>query len=213
MSQRSNLGYYERMEDASFTADQPVSAARAWLMRNNLLHLSDMFTQPRINIYRSEIGTDICIFGNQSDPATLIYQHPFFHTWFGEAAPANLDIVMAVQFSIPLDATVRFRVVPHYRPRASTPHTVGDLSLPALVDETVSVTAATFATLDDRFIFDEAEVRQLRIVPTDFQDRMTENGEPAIPQAMVMRLEVRVTSEETDDWAPGIAVCLVREFA
>lgn len=213
MSQSSNYGYAERIDDDAFAADRPVSAAQAWLLRNNLQHWRDMRGEVRLfGTVATNPTTETIWIGHPKNEVTVTRRgRRFFHTWLDEQTPLNLEA--GVTFStgaIGVDGTLRMRVVPAYKGTSTQPTAAGDLSLPALVDETVEFEDMTVQIILGIYRFDPEVVANLGIRPTAFDGHVIENGRPTVPRAYCMRLDAILTA--TPSYLAATGSFYVREF-
>jgi len=177
MAATSYWQFYRKMpDDAAGNATDlsdgyPVSAGRAFDLRSNLRHLDDMFVQHRINwCATTEPGGGNGILYVDM-VAGSIYEQEFELSWLGPDHPANLDLLIrsyASGTSAAMD--VRARVVPWYT-------ALEDLSGPAVVDETVSVSTTT-GELDHQEYFDPADTTTMEILRSAIV-----GVEPGIPDA------------------------------
>lgn len=214
MAQSSYSGRVQRIPAASFGADEPVLATRAFLLRNNLLHLLDEFCQHRIN-WCAGIG-DSTITGGLGCVAILtgneaLYEQEFEHFWLNPGHPGNLDLLIRsslVAGGSP-EMAVRVRVVP-------ANYEVGDLGRPALIDETHSVTDDSGLWEHQEF-FDSTDANVMNLLKsarerTAFE--VIEDGEWHYPEVAMLKLQVQLLGVSGD--APSFAVLTgvtVREFA
>lgn len=216
MTQQSNRGFYERIPASVFSADRPASCSHAWLVRNNLLHLRDVFTQVRayrdLEVTAPSVASYLVPHNDPNDPNAVVFGIPFWHTWYAENVPSNLYVLTRVLlFGSAMDGTIRQRVVPFFHAGTSLQTTVGDLSVPALLDESASAIGAEEFAVGGAYHFDEQDVRQLGIAPTAVHGHLLEAGEPAAYEVYKMRLDIRFTGASQ----PNLEDILwyVREFA
>lgn len=216
MTQSSQLGYYERVDDNKLDADEPVTAARAWLAMNNMQHLIDQAPQHRINWCRDTDAT--ANFSMNIGPAgdTGHWCQAFVHAWNYGSAPTGLDIVVVFRASGSFTADYRVRVIPHFKPGGLVPYPVGDLGAPAIVDETTAAASLTTGqtTYSEQFFFTSTDGLTAAASSLNVGNIRTieEDGEFAAPEVHLMRFEFSVTTDE-----PSAAIyidrVLVREFA
>lgn len=88
------------MPNSAFTAGAPMSAAQAFLVRNNIAHLIDESCQHRINwagagSSSASISRPIITRGHGVDK--LFYQQEFPLSWLGPNRPANLALVVVYE--------------------------------------------------------------------------------------------------------------------
>ena len=194
MTQTSYRGYVDRIDPESFITAQPVSAGRAFLLRNNLLHLADEYTQTRINWCAGISGSYGVLGGfwnyNQISGAAgdySVYEQEFAHTWLGDSHPANLDLhirsgIVADSGSPEMD--VRVRVVPAF-------YDPGNLILPAIVDETHTVTDNA-GDWDHQEIFDTEDAALMNRLRALYKFEVSEDSEWHYPQVSILKLQVQL---------------------
>jgi len=215
--QSSYLGHYERFADDSFADDQPVSAGRAFLLKNNVQHLLDQAPQHRLNLFcaangvgstRIRLATDEFIVGARS--------FPFFHTWYSPSEPTGLDVKLVLGFTGLVTGTARLRIMPdNFRgfPYATS---IGRSSAPTLLDQVETLTATSnwiYDTEGDPLIFDAAQARAVSEALYAFNSAQVEGSKRPTCYVYQMRVEVTVDVESVDPAQEAAILQLyVREF-
>ncbi len=222
MTQSSNLGYYVPIAAEALAEYHPASAAHAWLIRNNLLHIKDELAQTRLSWSRMLADTRSTLQLNTAwAGGKAVWCMPFVHTWLDHETPLNL--ITRISFSTPdtADYDVTVRVIPHFR-RYEVPFAAGSseaTELSILLDTGNSYSGPTTAeeiSEQEEFGSDEAEItRQILLINFNGQLGRTyaEIGASDRPQIYghVMRFEVIVESDDELDFVLNRAI--VREYA
>jgi hypothetical protein len=213
--QTSRYGYYERIDPDSFEEDQPVSAGRADVVRNNLSHLRDQFTHQRFNISAGPSEQNAVPFTRNIGDTPGIWAHPFFHTWLSSTEPAGLDLHVRLIFNGLTDASIRLRVIPHYKPNSDFRYRIGDLAAPALIDYSEDVAGVTEWEFDSEgspFIFTAADALHMRGSHKTYTGRQYENGNDSLPEVHMMRFEIHFFPDAVEALAK-LQKLYLREFA
>lgn len=204
-----------RIDPGRFTDDEPVSANTAFDLRNNLLHLADEFSQTRINWCAGINGASGVLggFWNYSqiggdDGDSCLYEQEFAHTWLGDAHPTNLDL--HIRSGIVAGGTeameVRVRVVPAF-------YDAGNLTLPAIVDESHAVTDNAGEWEHQEF-FDTEDAAAMNRLRSLYRFEVAEDGEWHYPQVSILKLQVQLLYVSgTADVLMKLHGVQVREFA
>jgi hypothetical protein len=111
-------GFVMPLDIASFGAYEPLSAWRAWAMRNNLAHLVDESTQVRINWVAGPVANGDSWFPPHPSDAnglTCYWAATFPHTWLRSDVPVNLDVLITARGKSDdgRPVSVYWRIVPH----------------------------------------------------------------------------------------------------
>lgn len=205
MSQSSAAGYVIRAPLTSFSANEPVSAWRAYENRQNLLHLTDEFSQHRINwVSRDATGHGIEVSGNPDE--TAIWSCTYPHTWLAPNKPANLDLQVMGH-----DCYVRARLLPHTAPIQQSGQLAGNMATTAVFDTTLDVSSASPTTdsylhIVSSFHLPTYEKGWMR--PSGGEQEGSD-GVTRKPSVCLMRLELQILAE-TPCRVYGV---LLREFA
>jgi hypothetical protein len=192
----------------------PVSAARAFDVRSNLLHLMDEFTQMRINWCAGKLesgtGGNGVMFAENVGGA--YYEQEFPLTWLAPDHPANLDILVRSYASgTDAEMDVRVRVV-------SANAAVGDLGAPAVFDESQTVNS-TFGTLDELCIFDTSDTATMNVLRSSFvavpnSAGVEEDSEVHYPQECMLKIQVQLLPTNGSGTLYFLLTgVMVREFA
>ncbi len=117
MTARSPLGTYYTLPTASFDADQPVSALRSYLVRNNIQHLIDVSGQYRVS-WCADLGQEGLRHDSGLDPATPKYMSWEFPVTMQQSDhPPNFDIRVAVKLESAGSSSVLAAIGPASAPR------------------------------------------------------------------------------------------------
>jgi hypothetical protein len=202
MSYQSNYGYIIRIPDSSFEAYRGVDTLRAYLLRNNIQHIVDESPQVRVNFMSSGNGDSFAGALNSAD-GTRIWHATFPQTWTRQDRPTNLEVRVATQANnAGLD--FRARVVP-------ASYSIGDLSAPALFDETASSSGSGAEWLIELFTDFDANGIPAGLADSVWADYLINEGDIAQVRIAEMRLEVTVPAGNGDAANQVVGVS-VREF-
>jgi len=216
VTQSSYKGYFERMDAESFSTDDPVTAGRADILRDNLLHLIDESAQHRINWVRDLGVTNPSLRMNEvgvgNDKASWAQNFPL--TWYRPYQPANIDYLIKFAGDSSFDADVTVRIVPHFKPGTLIPYTVGANGMPTLYSTTTTeaVTTGT-TTLESQVFFTSTDARvHGPALDVGKLFEYYEDTARALPQLFMVRLEL-LFDTSASDVEIDIQQVLVREFA
>ena len=113
----TSTGFIVRVPPGSFDDDDPVSVYRAWALRNNIQHLTDMMPQHRINWAGHEDNDQQYLFAanDYGTPGGTIHYWSavFLHTWIHGTYPCGLDVQICGKTDATGDLNVKARIVPH----------------------------------------------------------------------------------------------------
>jgi len=203
MSQSSVTGYVLTFPIYGLSANEPMSSYRAWENRENLMHLTDEFSQHRVNWMTPDAsGYGIEHSGTPDEAPTWSITYP--HTWLAPDKPANLDLRVMGH-----DCYVRARLVPWYVPLIRDGFLNGSGTGPEVFSELLDLSSASptedsylhIVTGIDVATYDSAWVGHWLATGSD--------GVARRPHVCLMRLELHVLAETA---ARVFGVCL-REFA
>jgi hypothetical protein len=207
---------FVRMPNSTFTAGAPMSAAKAFLVRNNIAHLIDESCQHRVNWALTLDGSGFPADANTwpiitraLDVDKLFYQQEFPLSYLGPNRPANLALavgIAGVDDTFSEDILARVVICPASSPRDSKQNAIFDevanggpsISIESLIDCSEHI-----ATLNGAW-------QTVGIV--------NESGTWFGPQACMLRLEVSVSFTTPFDDEPvttdfvAITVASVLEY-
>lgn len=210
MSKSSSRGYWEPFSNTAFADGDCVSARRAWLVKNNISHLVDEYTQHRIN-WCADQGVDTDSEGRSFADLTgndepRWYAQMFPLTSVTPEKPVNLDIEVYGRSSQHTSSGVymKAQIVPYSQPVGRGDVTYWETA--ATVSTTTSIVQVLIST-------------QVFLTVTTFPGypslrgkwSVVENGERHHPFIHMARFECAVWTTHAD--ARGtIESVLVREF-
>lgn len=193
---------YERMDPALFDTDSPMTCHTWWTTFANQLHLIDSYAQTRIHwVGGSTSHEDMAEFDNRYG----FWCANFFHTWYADDTPSNLDIRVGARTSGGSTPTLDIvaRVVPAADPIR------GGAELCRLTGQTTSGTPAY--VIDTRVFFADPEPEIGK--RADYGYQVLEGASVHVARVKVMRLEIEMT-ESTSVSTPthGLVAVMLREF-
>ena len=216
------------IEDGYFSEGYPVSAAQAFLVRNNLAHLIDSCTQTRIQwiAFQNSQGIyGVHMINSALATGWMTYSHEFPLTWLASDKPANLftsatlyaESNETAEEGQNTDYDYILRVVPANTPVASGINPVIEISGSRTTEQ--SITLGQFNDLSDA---SSRAILQSAIVPVGISN----DGDIFREQlACMLRLEIAMkypnsdggyfmqTPEEFVLNTYSILYCTVQEYA
>ena len=202
MTASSVSGYVLRAPVTAFDAGQPVSSFRAWENRQNILHLTDEFSQHRINwVSRDESGHGI----ESADGDTPIWSYTYPHTWLAPNKPANIDVQVMGHHCF-----VRARLVKWDAPPLLSGIINGNLA-DSVFDEILDVSSSSPTSADFLHINGASSISVFDTawMKPSGGGQQGADGVTRKPAVCLMRLELQVLSET----ASRVFGVLLRECA
>ena len=130
-----NTGYWEDMPRDLLGADEPLTSMAAWVMRENIAHLTSVYPQYRVNWVAT--ANEVRGQTNGDDPYLISFHFPLTIPQFDR--PVSIDLRVAAKISgSTTSATVRARVMwAHQAAQATT----SAIDTPTLVTDTDTTTS------------------------------------------------------------------------
>jgi hypothetical protein len=205
VSQRSTIGSYFTMPTGAFGADEPVSALRSYIVRDNAQHLIDVSGQYRVS-WCADLGSDGLLHDSGLFPLTPSYCFWTFPVTVSEInRPHHFDIRVAVKLDAAGSATVLAALGPE-----NAPHEVMAGENPRQWFRTIATHTSTSVgwAIDEQWEFDTIDLSYWSAKKTV---GITENGATQNSEIVLARLEVLLlgTTSELESYVLGVQL---REF-
>ncbi len=203
MSATSPIESIIRVDPDSYVQYNPVDAATAYLVKNNLAHLVDESVQTRVNWVTGITGNTAWVLVGAD---TRIYPYTFPWTWLSQSKPANVDLFVKASAAGGLTIDVRARIIP-------ASYALGDTTAPSLLDVSGSVVSSG-TVLDVQQVVAEqipglwSASKNIDLALTDGEDV----GGTSTAILSLMRLELFVNMESATDEIGGLIQVFVREY-
>ncbi len=209
MGQTSNFGFILNLDPDAFGEDQPCDVYDAVVLRNNIAHMIDSAPPTYINWAATKDNSDSsAILATSGVGAQMIWSQAYVHRWTKPDRPSSVHLYLAARVNVETTSTLtaRARIVP-------ARFNIGDLSAPALLDASATLTpphSAGFELLFDEYVF--ATVPR----PDMFNSFQTfelpgEGGTAANASVSMMRLEITAFGD-TAEFEVEIGYMLLRGF-
>lgn len=205
-----------RNDPESYSAENPVSAWDAVVMRSNLQYWINLCTQHRVNwvstagtfTYDSQTYREGFWFDYNDGAGVGVRRHSieFVHTWIRSDYPTGLDICIA---ALAPSASDQLGVVARILPASAPLAPLRDATLSdqaALWESTVTVSGPDTGVIEEQVFFNEA----IESSGMFLEHSITEGGVTTKPRQALLRLEIVMLLLSGDEG--GITEVLVREF-